>query len=304
MVTRAVSATTPAGEAPIIAFCHVPKTGGTTITNVLREVYGLSHCRVIASTGDAVTARDLALAAKLTPRLRVVSGHGLLPHVDYGAIGGRLRWLAMLREPAERFHSQYRHVVRAGRTPLTFAEWCAAHGARRGNLLVRWMAGALDVDLAKRIAAERFTAIGDQADLDVSLAIFAARIGDGRMPTSTSRVDNAGRPIAPAAVDAHRVAPGVAPGAIVPSDAPELFDRELALRYNRLDDELYRWFRETIWPAELRDVAALAPRPHVPTVRTRARSILGRAYQGLVYRPVANVAGRRAPAARTDRAAP
>lgn len=258
---------------PVIAFCHVPKTAGSTVTNVMRGTFGLGHCRVIAKRGLAVTAQDLDLVCRLHPRVRAISGHHLLPFVDHGVHDERLRWFTVLREPTERFFSHYRHNVRAaGRPAISFADWCAETGARRGNLQVRWLAGGLDVERAKQILRQRFVAVGDQRDLNSSLRCFADRLGDQAFPTSTSRVDN------------------------VASVGLDGFDADIAARYNVLDIELYSWFRETIWPEQVSAPVVGPERPFVDGLAVTARRNVSRAYDGVVYGSAARlVTARREP---------
>lgn len=258
---------------PVIAFCHLPKTAGSTVTNIMRGTFGLRHCRVIAKPGLAVAARDLDLVCRLHPHVRAISGHHLLPFVDHGVHDERLRWFTVLREPTERFFSHYRHNVRTtGRPAISFAEWCTGTGERRANLQVRWLAGDLDVEKAKRILRQRFVAVGDQRDLNPSLRCFADRLGDQIFPTSTSRVDNVG------------------------SDGRDGYDADLAARYNALDIELYSWFRETIWPEQVRSPAVGPERPFVDDFAATARRNLSRAFDGVVYGSAARlVTSRREP---------
>lgn len=255
---------TPSGP-PIIAFQHLAKTAGVTVTNILKSTYGARHCAA-GRPGGLVTAEHLGLILRVYPRLRSVSGHNLRAHIDYGEHGRRLQWFTMLRDPAERFHSHYRFNSRMHDVRLTFEEWCAEQGDRRADFQVRELAGAADLDKAKTILSERFAIVGDQGDFDASLRFLAGHIGDGRLPTSTSRVDNA----APPAGD---------------------FDRDLAERYNVLDRELYTWFREEIWPRQERDHGGGPDRPFAVGLAERARQVQHRAYHKLVYRTATRLAG-------------
>ncbi len=254
-----MSATT---ERTITVFGHIPKTAGMTVTRMLRSTYGLAHCRALWAHRDGPGAGvDLILGAY--PRVRVISGHSMRPWHDYGFHERRFRWFTMLREPNERFFSHYRYWCQQARSPMSFAEWCAENGERLANRQVFWLTGEQDLDEAKRVLVERFEAVGDQADLNTSLRMFAERIDDGRFPTSTTLVENS--------------------SAAVETTA----DRAIGNRYNELDQELYTWFREVVWPKQLSRLRGGPERPFVDDVPSRVRNGVNRAYHGLMYRPLA-----------------
>ena len=239
---------------------------------ILRSVYGLRHCRAVRSGPNSprfYDKRDLDLALRVYPGLRAISGHPLRPFADLGEAGTRLRWGTILRDPVERYYSAYRYHCVVHDVEMPFREWCARHG--KVNTQVRWIAGEPDVSAAKELLDD-FVWVGDQADLDTSLALLAGRLDHPGFPTSAGQVVN----------------PTAATG--------EGYDRQLAMDHNELDIELYDHFREVIWPRQQSALPAGPDVPYANDLGNRLRHHANRAYHGLVYKRLQARAANRVPA--------
>lgn len=72
---------------PLTLFCHIAKTGGTTLNGVLRTFNGFryAHGRALLhkapTSSRALHADDLELYLKIAPWLRCISGHAIRPWV-------------------------------------------------------------------------------------------------------------------------------------------------------------------------------------------------------------------------------
>ena len=80
------------GGREILAYAHMPKTGGQLVAMLLRRNFGLRHVYVEGDGPHCVqyAERNLATDMKLCPGLRSISGHALQPWYDYGRFRSRL----------------------------------------------------------------------------------------------------------------------------------------------------------------------------------------------------------------------
>jgi len=209
----------------IFVFSHIPKAAGSTITHHLRCFYGINHCR--AHTDNSVyTPKYLVNDLKFYPRLKAISGHKVRAHVDFGEYENYMQWITMLREPISRFISQYRWWAKRHSPKMSFEEWCEAKGNQFANFQVKWIAGEDNIDKAGMLLKHKFIGVGDQNEFQKSMLIFNSLFGKQIFPTNNIQVNK--------------------------STIEGNFDLQLAERYNLLDLELYKYFRQDIWPIQLR----------------------------------------------------
>src|SRR3990172_5257573 len=121
----------------ILAFVHIPKNAGSYVIFLLRAYYGTNHCRAIARSNGTYTKADLKQDLRLYPGLRSFSSHEVKPYIDYGEMEEKIIWATLLRNPYERFPSQYRWWCRMNRQEPGFRNWCTERGERFGNFQTR-----------------------------------------------------------------------------------------------------------------------------------------------------------------------
>jgi Sulfotransferase family len=261
------------GTAPLLAFVHIPKTAGGTVTSMLAAAYSR---QAVHDAGNFVRAPQKA-GGKISSVL-VKGGRVSAGHIPYGFFRKHLppdtRYMTFLREPVDRVLSHYyRHIHRkdprraGGRKELasgspkanSLEEAIVDMGLPQlSNLSTRFLCGhpspmgelppsALD-DAKENLRA--FAFIGIQERFEESLVLLQRMLGLGRVPYR----------------DRH-----------VSSDRPTVdempgHERELVEEYNRLDAELYEFalplFEERVGAVDDRfaaDVEAL--RAESPTVR-------------------------------------
>lgn len=250
----------------ILTFVHIPKAAGSTITYLLRSIYGIQHCRAF-SVKEIYTKKDMEFDVKLYPFLKSISGHQLRPHVDFGSFEDKLIWFVMLREPIERFYSQYRWWCKQNNSSISFKDWCDKKGEKFSNFQVRWIAGDRDVEKAKKILLEKFDVVGDQADVNKSLQILSTRLNDNRFPEVMHQKINKAK-----------------------NKIGEV-DEELASTYNQLDIELYAFFRNNIWTPQLQS-SSLSKKEFRITFQNRINRLLNLAYHKGIYTPIKKLRGR------------
>ena len=153
-----------------IVFHHVPKCGGTSVGRALRRAYLLSQATVKPHESDKAFAslqaserwpgfdvqdfRQMMLLYLLHNDTRCVAAHVPFSEVAFNEFGDSYAFVTILRDPVDRFLSNYRWNQRPGRPdrPTETLDEFLAHARDRqtGATYVRYFCGDP--------GAERFTA--------------------------------------------------------------------------------------------------------------------------------------------------
>lgn len=131
----------------VSAFCHIEKTGGTTIIKLLRSRLGISHVDLIPFRNkfQLASPKDLRYARIVNPGLKSVAGHSIRP-CDKKWQNANVRWSALLRNPTERYISDFYHFTRHMSFPNDFELWLAWKD--RHNFQARSLVGNEPVEVA------------------------------------------------------------------------------------------------------------------------------------------------------------
>jgi len=190
-----------AGE-PRLVFLHIPKTGGTTLLHLLRDLYPRQTHFI--RNGDWRDQHDgvRAIEPKRAGKIRVYMGH--TPFGIHEILPGEWLNVTILRHPVSRVASLYHHVkqdpahhlyartIGRGMDMAAFASSCAGravdnHQTRLlagGPLGMDPLPGKLSDDAlgsALENLASPNTLVGIQERFDETLALFADRLGWGRL---------------------------------------------------------------------------------------------------------------------------
>jgi len=201
---------------PLVLFLHIPKTGGTTLENMLcAESPGRVLCYEpgFCLREPGLQSEMDAIAARATGEIRAVSGH-----FSYGlhhGVSRPCRYLTLLRDPVDRVISLYAHFFRWGddrhgvrRRRLTLAEFVTGTDCPDvENGQTRRLAGQVPGDEMLDVALSRLhdgTVLAGLTDRHrASLVLFSRRLG------WTADIP------APALVNAQRPARETLPPAVV-----------------------------------------------------------------------------------------
>jgi hypothetical protein len=263
--SRSTSALNGGRAGPLIAFVHIPKTAGGTVTSMLTAAYSKQQVR---DAGNFVRAPEKAgrkIKSSLRREGRVSAGH-----VPYGFFRDRMppdtRYMTFLREPVDRVLSHYyRHIHRKQqRSPARRQHRLETPGKMRTdakadsleealvemrlpqitNLATRFLSGSAAPPMTGDLPASAlddakeslrcFAFIGIQERFEESLVLLQRLLGLGALPYRDRHVSSG---------DAR---PTV-------DEIPEE-QRALIEEYNALDAELYRFglelFEEAVAAAD------------------------------------------------------
>lgn len=137
----------------LFAFVHIEKCGGQTFGRMLRRSYGRQHQDLISlrRSSDHADEADLAHLFRIFPQCVSIMGHNVRPYCDFGRFRPRMVFYTLLRDPVDRYVSDYAMHVRGGFRG-TFAQWSSF--AIQHNLIVQAFSPRGDLEEAKDVFAE------------------------------------------------------------------------------------------------------------------------------------------------------
>jgi hypothetical protein len=264
----------------IIAFAHIPKTAGITVAHLFRRHFGLRALNVLGrGIPDFYRPRDLRLDLQLTPlRLRCLHGHALRPCVDFEEFEERLVWCTVLREPIQRYVSQYLYNYEVMGERFDVPHFIRQR-ADKPNRQVRMLAGTDDLQSAIR-QVRRMACVGLTERLDASLLLMRERLGVEGLDLHDSRPRNVGK---------ERRA--MLDHAAVRAEFERHRDEVMAC--NALDLQLYEFVRKEIWPLQVSEYGEARLTRHLSTAFSAGKPRLGPSlrlganftFRNLVYKP-------------------
>lgn len=97
----------------VILFLHIPKTGGTTLHNILLRNYSASQQKLILGPQDLDDFQNSTLEER--DRFSLIRGHFVFG--IHKLISRDYTYITFLRDPKERLLSQYRYIITNPRHP-------------------------------------------------------------------------------------------------------------------------------------------------------------------------------------------
>lgn len=215
----------------MLVFIHMHKTGGNTLSHMLRSTYGLRHCQVEPWVGPPFNRDDLQLVHRLYPDLKSIAGHRITGHVDLAdgdENGTDYQYFTLMRNPLKLCASRFQYKVQvSGKKNLVFEEWIQQDWPR--NHQTKWLAGDTDVDKAIRNIKERKIFVGLTERFDESMVLLRALLAND-LDISYRRVNVASK------------------NSIKNRLLSDKRSRELLIEAQEADLELYNYVRREIYP--------------------------------------------------------
>jgi hypothetical protein len=210
--------------------------------------------------------------------LRLLDSHSLRPCVDFEDFEHRLVWFTMLREPVQRYISQYLYNYEVMGERFDVSHFIR-HRPDKPNRQVRILAGTADLDAAKGYL-RRMACVGLMERFDESLLQMRDRLDIAGMDLRYGRPRNVG---------SHRR------NILDREQVRATFDRyrDEVIEQNKLDLELYEFARNEIWPQQVADYGGARLAKHLrtefageaPRFPHALRLIVNSAFRNLVYKP-------------------
>ncbi len=171
----------------MLAYVHIFKTAGTTLTGILRRNFSTRHfdTRLIQES-PAITARQLKRALLVYPRIVSIAGHAVRTHTDLKAAFPEIRFYTFLRDPRTRLVSAFLFVrsirIRRGEwRPESDSEIEAAFVGLSGSRLAPYCSilapNGGGAEAAIEAIETRMDFVGLVEHFDESLVLFRNWIG-------------------------------------------------------------------------------------------------------------------------------
>jgi hypothetical protein len=160
----------------MIAFIHIEKTAGNTVTSILRRSFGPLHCDARIWRKQPTTKTkwfgkyDLECTRWIYWKLKSIAGHLVMPGSNLLEADPNVWFFAFLRDPIERCASHYQFQVQKMGVKTPFEEWIETPGFR--NVQTQRLAGEVNVDQAIKVLDERVGFVGLVEEFDESLVML------------------------------------------------------------------------------------------------------------------------------------
>ncbi len=275
----------------MLAFIHIGKTGGWSIDSMLRSSFGPRHCKAIPlvdtskqdpNTLDYVVPKydpeDFRRVRRWCPPLLSIAGHPIALWSDLETVVPDVRYFAIMREPLARGASHYQYILAHDRPGMNWEDWLdwPVHHNHQTKMFSR----KVDVNEAIQQIKQKEVFVGLLERFDESLVIFqklyAPHLNIAYERSNTAQDNSLARRL-----------------------LADPRAKEQMQQIYRADDELYQFVSRELYPAFRceygptleADVAEY--RAHRRNALNRRNLLLSRAYERLVFWPLARAHRRR-----------
>ncbi len=218
---------------PFLCFIHIEKSGGITLHNIFHRCFnGYISPHPDKKFGDPCTAQHLDILKRIYPLPIIgIGGHRMAANMGYeSVVNGPICYFTLMRNPLERYMSHLnwqKNIMKVDWTPEKFISDPAFN-----NYQALRIAGAQEVDKAKKIMKEKFTVIGMIEKFDEAMVLLKGAMKDDTLDFRYEKAN-----IKSYGGNEYRFNQ-------LPSGL-----QEKAIANNAIDIELYRFLKEELYPA-------------------------------------------------------
>lgn len=219
----------------ILAFVHINKAAGTTLTHVLRINFFMRHVDVQALSKPfegVFEPVDMKKIIIINPFVRSIAGHAVKPFSDLSDAYPAIRYITLLRDPIQRTISHYQYSIEKHRANFSFDDYLEMPASL--NRQTQAIAGSEDISLAKKIILRRFLLVGIVEKFDEFLILLKKKLEPSKFRAGY-KMQNVAKI-----------------GSPVRADINQQFDRyhQKIIERNLLDIELYNYIKNEVLPKE------------------------------------------------------
>jgi len=164
-------------EKSILAFVHINKAAGTTLTHILRLNFFLKHFdvpSVMSSSSGVFQKEGMKKILTINPFVKSISGHSIRPFSNIPELYPDVRYITLLRDPVKRTISHFQYNVEKHGINLSLDEYLS-HDASF-NRQTRIMAGTADLSSAKEIIRKKIFLVGVVEQFDEFLVLLKKKL--------------------------------------------------------------------------------------------------------------------------------
>ena len=151
-----------AKNSPLLAFVHIEKSAGRSLTDLLHRNYLISYSGVrplSPASERKFCPSDLITYKRLNPFLRCIAGHSIVPYSELNQVDPDIQYITLIREPLTRCVSHYTGGFgRNSEIPFSFEEYLDMDFAK--NFQTKKICGQENAEIAIKVLREHFIAVG------------------------------------------------------------------------------------------------------------------------------------------------
>jgi hypothetical protein len=222
----------------MLAFIHIEKAAGSTISSILRRSYGLRHAEVCgwrnawSTEDDLVLPEDLERTRWIFPALQSIAGHGVKPYAGLERVCPGIRYYTFLREPLDRCASHFQFQIQVMKKRVSFEQWIRTAGYR--NFQTQKLTGGEDAAAAIEMLEQRIEFVGLMERFNESLVMLRRRFPDEPLDIC------------------YRAKNVATDSSIKKQLLDDTASRELLVQANQEDCKLYDYVRKALYPRQQR----------------------------------------------------
>jgi len=163
----------------MLAFCHMIKCAGTTLTHIFRNNYGFNYVEVYSVQGkkdsfglDLFYKDDIKFFLKRNKNIRCIRGHCLRTYSEINHILPDVKYFTFLRNPVSRYISHYFYGKSHDFDNENFRDWMRSKRRELRNYQTKFIAGEENLEKAKNILEYTYNFVGFVEEFDTSLLLM------------------------------------------------------------------------------------------------------------------------------------
>ncbi len=165
----------------LIANVHIEKAAGQTFISILEKNFTYQHCRAKPFTkrsNGIFTSKDMMILFVINPFVKIISGHSVKSYSDLRNIIPNIRYVTVLRDPVNRYISQYQYWVEQRGQSIDFDQFL--NDPSTHNFQIKKIVNSEDLEHAKEVLTKEFFHVGIVEEFDLFLNTLKIKLSPMR----------------------------------------------------------------------------------------------------------------------------